>query len=314
MRFYKVKIILLASFLVVGFLGTPARAESIQLVVAADHTTGYNRALFKHWIDADKDGCNTRVEVLIDEAVTKPKVGSKCTLTGGKWLSAYDGVEVTSATKLDVDHMVPLAEAWRSGAWKWSSSQRQAYANDLSDSRALIAVTLSTNRSKGDKDPALWMPSIDQCTYTQNWISIKFKYSLTVDAKEATKLNLLINSCGLGIPNTPIPTPTVSATPTITPTVTPTPVVTPTVTPTPVVTPTVTPTPVVTPSSIPTPTPTVSTAPVSTPTPTPVENNNSLIVTPGAFCAPAGASGVSRTGVSYTCKTSPTDTRNRWRQ
>jgi hypothetical protein len=81
MRFYKAKIILISSLLVVGFLGTPAQAESLQLVIAADHSTGYNRALFKHWIDADKDGCNTRAEVLIEEAVTKPKVGAKCTLT-----------------------------------------------------------------------------------------------------------------------------------------------------------------------------------------------------------------------------------------
>ena len=302
MRFYKAKIILITSFLVVGLLNTPARANTLGLVTAADKATGYSRALFKHWIDADKDGCNTRAEVLIEEAVTKPKVGSKCALTGGKWFSAYDGVEVTSASKLDVDHMVPLAEAWRSGAWKWSAAQRQAYANDLSDARALIAVTLSTNRSKGDKDPALWMPAKEQCTYTVNWISIKVKYSLTVDTKEATKLNTLIDACGLGITSTPTPTPTVSSTPTVTPT------------PTVSATPTITPTPVITPSATPTPTPTVSTAPVNTPTPAPVENNNSLIVTPGAFCAPAGATGISRTGVSYTCKTSPTDTRNRWRQ
>jgi len=310
MRFYKAKIILISSFLVVGFLGTPAQAESMQLVVAADHTTGYNRALFKHWIDADKNGCNTRAEVLIEEAITKPKVGAKCTLTGGKWLSAYDGKSVSKASDLDVDHMVPLAEAWRSGAWKWSSAKRQAYANDLDDARALIAVTLSTNRSKGDKDPALWMPSIDQCTYTQNWISIKFKYSLTVDAKEAIKLNSLINSCGFGVSNTPAPAPTPTPIDSATPTVTPTP----TVSATPTITPTVSPTPVVTPSAIPTPTPTVSTAPVITPTPTPVESSSSLIVTPGAFCAPAGATGVSKSGVSYTCKTSSTDTRNRWRQ
>ena len=256
MRFYKAKIILISSFLVVGFLGTPAQAESIQLVVAADHTTGYNRALFKHWIDADKDGCNTRAEVLIEEAVTKPKVGTKCVLTGGKWLSAYDGKSVSKASDLDVDHMVPLAEAWRSGAWKWSSAQRQAYANDLEDSRALIAVTLSTNRSKGDKDPALWMPAKEQCTYVENWVAIKLKYSLTVDTKEATKLNTLIDSCGLSVSRTP--------TPTLTPTV--------------------------------------------------VASNSSLIVSPGAFCSPAGAIGKSTSGVTYTCKISPTDTRNRWRQ
>jgi len=242
--------------LVVGFLGTPAQAESLQLVIAADHSTGYNRALFKHWIDADKDGCNTRAEVLIEEAVTKPKVGAKCLLTGGKWLSAYDGKSVSKSSDLDVDHMVPLAEAWRSGAWNWSSAKRQAYANDLEDSRALIAVTLSTNRSKGDKDPALWMPAKEQCSYVENWIAIKVKYSLTVDAKEATKLNTLTNSCGLSVSSTPIPTLT----------------------------------------------------------PTAVASNSSLIVSPGAFCSPAGATGKSTSGVTYTCKTSPTDTRNRWRQ
>ena len=282
--------------MLVGLVNPPASASTLGLITSADKTTGYNRVLFNHWIDADKDGCDTRAEVLIEEAITKPKVGSKCALTGGKWFSAYDGVEVTSASKLDVDHMVPLAEAWRSGAWKWSAAQRQAYANDLSDARALIAVTLSTNRSKGDKDPSLWLPAKEQCTYTENWIAIKVKYSLTVDAKEATKLNSLVNACSLGTSATPTPTPMVSATPT---------------TP---ATPVVTSIPVNTPSVTPTPTPTVSTAPVITPTPSPVATSNSLIVTPGAFCAPAGAIGKSTSGVSYTCKTSPTDTRNRWRQ
>jgi hypothetical protein len=296
MRFYKAKIILITSIMLVGLVNPPASASTLGLITSADKTTGYNRVLFNHWIDADKDGCDTRAEVLIEEAITKPKVGSKCALTGGKWFSAYDGVEVTSASKLDVDHMVPLAEAWRSGAWKWSAAQRQAYANDLSDARALIAVTLSTNRSKGDKDPSLWLPAKEQCTYTENWIAIKVKYSLTVDAKEATKLNSLVNACSLGTSATPTPTPMVSATPT---------------TP---ATPVVTSIPVNTPSVTPTPTPTVSTAPVITPTPSPVATSNSLIVTPGAFCAPAGAIGKSTSGVSYTCKTSPTDTRNRWRQ
>jgi len=266
MRFYKAKIFLIASLILAGQLNFPASASTLQLVVAEDKTTGYNRSLFKHWIDADKDGCDTRAEVLIEEAVTKPKVGTKCLLTGGKWLSVYDGKSVSKSSDLDIDHMVPLAEAWRSGAWKWSSAQRQAYANDLEDSRALIAVTLSTNRSKGDKDPALWMPAKEQCSYVENWIAVKVKYSLTVDAKEATKLNTLIDSCGLSVTSTPSPTSTVSPTNEI------------------------------------------------IPTPTPVVSDSSLLVNPGAFCSPLGAIGKSTSGVTYTCKTSPTDTRNRWRQ
>lgn len=257
MRFYKAKIILLTSVLVVGFLGTPARADSLQLEVAEDRTTGYNRTLFKHWIDADKDGCDTRAEVLLEEAVTKPKVGAKCKLSGGKWLSSYDGKTITNASQLDVDHLVPLAEAWRSGAWKWTPAQRQAYANDLEDSRALIAVTLSSNRSKGDKDPSKWMPANGQCNYAENWVAIKTKYALTFDEIEASKLVRIIEGCGLNatainqlsIPDAP------------------------------------------------------------TPSPTPVS-----IVTPGAFCSPAGAIGKSTSGVTYTCNTSPTDSRNRWRQ
>lgn len=302
MRFYKAKIILIASFLVVGFLGTPAQAESIQLVVAAEHATGYNRALFKHWIDADKDGCDTRAEVLIEEAITKPKIGTKCKLTGGKWFSTYDGKTVANASLLDVDHLVPLAEAWRSGAWKWSTAQRQAYANDLDDKRSLIAVTLSTNRSKGDKDPSLWMPSVDKCVYLVNWIIVKWRYSLTTDLAESNAITKISQDCfGESIVRLP---------PNISKVIEDSSSATATATPTPVVTPT----PVSTPSATPTPTPTVSTAPVNTPIPTPVENNNSLIVTPGAFCAPAGAIGNSKTGVLYTCKTSPTDSRNRWRQ
>jgi hypothetical protein len=175
-----------------------SQISKFNLETSSDRTTGYSRASFKHWIDSDKDGCNTRAEVLIEEAVVKPKVGSKCKLTGGEWISAYDGKRVSNASQLDVDHLVPLAEAWRSGAWKWSSAKRQAYANDLDDARALIAVTLSSNRSKGDKDPALWMPVKEQCAYAENWIAIKIKYSLTVDINEAMKLNSLIDSCGLG--------------------------------------------------------------------------------------------------------------------
>jgi hypothetical protein len=237
-------------------------AGTHNLAVAQDKATGYKRTAFKHWIDADKNGCNTRAEVLIEEAIEKPKVGPKCKLTGGKWISSYDGKTLTNASQLDVDHMVPLAEAWRSGAWKWTPTQRQTFANDLENSEALIAVTATTNRSKGDKDPSLWMPAKDQCLYVKNWISIKIKYSLTADTQEAEKLNSLVSTCGLDGTTEIASVPEVAA----------------------------------------------------TPTPSAEPSVSVKIVTPGAFCAPAGATGVSKTGVSYTCKTSSTDTRNRWRQ
>ena len=195
MRKFWVIVLTLFTSLLVSLPQSSVSASTHQLVVAEDKKTGYKRSAFKHWIDADKNGCNTRAEVLIEEAIEKPMIGPRCKLTGGKWFSAYDGKSTTKATQLDVDHMVPLAEAWRSGAWKWTAVQRQAYANDLDNSEALIAVTAATNRSKGDKDPSLWMPANDQCTYIQNWISIKTKYSLTVDTLEAEAINSLLGTC-----------------------------------------------------------------------------------------------------------------------
>jgi hypothetical protein len=197
MRKFLVVVLTFFTSLLVSLLQSSVSASTHLLVVAEDKTTGYKRTSFKHWIDADRNGCNTRAEVLIEEAIVKPKIGPKCKLTGGKWLSAYDGKTITNASQLDVDHMVPLAEAWRSGAWKWTAAQRQAFANDLDNSEALIAVTASTNRSKGDKDPSLWMPAKDHCTYIQNWISIKVKYSLSIDIEEADALNSITNSCNL---------------------------------------------------------------------------------------------------------------------
>ena len=195
MKTLQIRVLALISIFLMASSPVPVSASTLQLVVAEDKTSGYNRSAFKHWIDSDKDGCNTRAEVLIDEAIVKPKIGPKCKLTGGEWVSAYDGKKVTNASQLDVDHLVPLAEAWRSGAWKWTPMQRQVFANDLEDSRALIAVSLSTNRSKGDKDPALWMPSIDKCVYIMNWVTIKWRYSLTVDVKELASIEKISQEC-----------------------------------------------------------------------------------------------------------------------
>ena len=208
----------------------PAQAESFELAIATDFESGYERALFKLWIDADSDGCNTREEVLIEEAIIKPKIGKSCTLTGGTWLSPYDGVKTTKASALDIDHLVPLSEAWRSGAWAWSTEQRQSFANDLEDERALIAVSLGQNRSKGDKDPAQWLPPKGVCTYIADWIAIKARYQLSVDPVEATFLRTKVKSCKSSAVAVVF---TKKVTKKITPTQTTTTISTPTPTPTP---------------------------------------------------------------------------------
>ena len=174
-----------------------AQAFDLPLTIAADQLSGYERTLFNHWIDADKDKCDTRKEVLIQEAVVAPKLSSGCVFNGGKWISSYDGLATSDSSTLDIDHLVPRAEAWRSGAWKWSPAQREAFANDLTDSRALVAVTASLNRQKSDQDPSTWLPPVDKCAYVSNWIAIKVRYSLTVDTAEANALTTLVASCNI---------------------------------------------------------------------------------------------------------------------
>ncbi|MGW7244648.1 HNH endonuclease family protein [Streptomyces sp. NPDC054804] len=175
----------------------PVRDALAALPVADESRAGYSRDKFRHWTDADKNGCNTRAEVLLEEAVTAPEVGAKCALTGGSWYSPYDDRYLDSASKLDVDHLVPLAEAWDSGAFACTAKQREAYANDLDDSRALIAVSAASNRSKADKDPTDWLPPSDgyRCTYVTDWVTDKTRYQLSIDPAEQAALTERLDAC-----------------------------------------------------------------------------------------------------------------------
>ncbi|MFF9795289.1 MULTISPECIES: HNH endonuclease family protein [Streptomyces] len=170
-------------------------ADAVGLVKVTDEDRpGYTRSKFKHWNAGDdkSDGCNTRNEVLLAEAVVAPVVKAGCKLTGGTWISYYDGQEVTSASSLDIDHMVPLAEAWDSGASAWTAARREAYANDQSSAVSLVAVTARSNRQKSDQDPADWMPSSPeaQCRYVGEWVSTKLRWQLTADARELEALQI----------------------------------------------------------------------------------------------------------------------------
>jgi hypothetical protein len=165
------------------------------LPVAGEVRTGYDRTLFNHWIDADGDGCNTRNEVLIAEADDPVTVGSGCSLSGGRWFSYYDRVSWTSTSDVDIDDMVPLAEAWDSGARSWTSAQREAYANDLGDSRSLVGVTDNVNQTKGDQDPATWMPQYDACRYLREFVAVKIRWRLTVDSAEKSAIQSLASGC-----------------------------------------------------------------------------------------------------------------------
>jgi len=181
---------------------TPITAKALltRVATAADNGAGYNRLAWKHWIDADHDRCDTRKEVLAAESVVKPRLSSTCTVTG-RWYSYYDGKTWTKPAHVDTDHVVPLAEAWRSGAknQKWTAARRQAYANDLGYAYSLQAVTDNVNQSKGDRDPAQWLPprAAARCTYAVRWSAIKYRWHLTMDRTEKAAVGrLLSGSCG----------------------------------------------------------------------------------------------------------------------
>lgn len=157
-------------------------------------STGYSRDKFPHWITISGT-CNTRETVLKRDGVNV-QTDSSCAAVSGTWHSPYDGATWTQASDLDIDHMVPLAEAWRSGASSWTTSRRQSFANDLSSSQ-LWAVTDNLNQAKGDQDPAEWTPPLAsfRCMYARSWIDVKYRYGLTVDSAEKSALNGLLGTC-----------------------------------------------------------------------------------------------------------------------
>ena len=168
-----------------------------QLEIKAESSLDYDRDLFRHWVDTDGDGCNARREVLIAEAIVAPTIGARCELIGGQWYSAFDGVTTEDDSSFDVDHMVPLKEAWQSGAHAWSSSRREAFANDLDLPESLIAVSASSNRSKSDRDPADWLPPLAsfRCQYLEDWLQVKVKWELSVDPREFQAMRDVLLVC-----------------------------------------------------------------------------------------------------------------------
>jgi hypothetical protein len=199
---------LVAVLLLVAALASPVSAAAGDMVstksllagltVSGEHSAGYERGLFPLWDAAGPPGCDTRDEVLITEATRAPTVGTGCKLTGGKWLSRYDDVTVTDPSQLDIDHLVPLAEAWQSGAYAWTTATRERYANDLGYPADLVAVTAHANRSKGDDEPSAYLPpekSFD-CRYEAWWVAVKWRWHLSVDSAEKSWLSRHLARCG----------------------------------------------------------------------------------------------------------------------
>jgi len=179
-----------------GALADQLAALQIQVEDTGAH---YKR---EDWLEdwARTGECTTR-ETVLQQQGQNVVVNGKCAPTSGQWVSPYDGVTVTDPSELDIDHVVPLAEVARSGPvvdgrrqrpGDWPVEQRHAYANDI---EGLIAVTASSNRSKGDDDPARWMPDQDHCGYIARWLHMKTKYQLSVDQAEHDAIASVISTC-----------------------------------------------------------------------------------------------------------------------
>ena len=166
--------------------------------IAAD-LLKYDRGDWKHWIDEDRDCQNTRHEVLIEESLKEVtfKSAKQCQVATGEWLDPYTGDTVTDATKLDVDHMIPLKNAHDSGGWAWDKDKKAAYANEMGYSDHLIAVTASANRKKGARGPEEYKPANQDywCDYAIDWVQIKVDWELSATQEEWTALQKMLETC-----------------------------------------------------------------------------------------------------------------------
>ncbi|MFY0408265.1 HNH endonuclease family protein [Solicola sp. PLA-1-18] len=179
---------------------TPPSASSARTSLAAltvrapANESSYDRDEFRHWI-TQSGTCDTRETVLKRDG-DGVAVDSSCQPTRGTWSSVYDGATVADSSDVDIDHMVPLSEAWQSGANAWTDARRETFANDLQHAQ-LLAVTASSNRSKGDRDPAEWKPTRTAawCLYARQWVDVKRVYGLSVDSAEKTALGTMLDRC-----------------------------------------------------------------------------------------------------------------------
>lgn len=177
----------------------PSESEARSLlaglrVAASGSMTGYSRDRFPHW-NTVSGTCNVR-EVVLQRDGTGVRTDSSCAAVAGRWYSPYEGGTYPAASGIDIDHLVPLANAGRSGASTWTEGRRNAFANDL-DGLQLLAVKDTVNSAKGDQSPDQWKPPLASfhCTYAKSWIDVKSYWGLSLTSTEKSALGGMINTC-----------------------------------------------------------------------------------------------------------------------
>ena len=161
---------------------------------------GYDREDFPHWSDAQEFGwrvsdssCDVREAALIRDG-KDVVVGQGCDVESGRWRDPYTTRAYTDPLDIDIDHLVPLANAHRSGASEWDEARRERYANDPGN---LLSVEDNANQEKGDKGPEAWKPPNRAiwCQYARRWIGVKSGYDLTINPQEKAALKEMLSTC-----------------------------------------------------------------------------------------------------------------------
>ncbi|WLQ65964.1 HNH endonuclease family protein [Streptomyces sp. NBC_01201] len=161
--------------------------------------TGYARDEFgSAWIDTDRNGCGTRDDILAEQLDDVSRDADGCKVVSGVLdPDPYTGTRISferGRSKVDIDHLVALSDAWQKGAQKWSDAKRRAFANDPLN---LVAADSSTNRRKGDGDTATWLPPNKdyRCAYVAGQVSVKKKYGLWVTQAEQDAMKEVLTAC-----------------------------------------------------------------------------------------------------------------------
>jgi len=166
---------------------------------------GYSREKFPHWSNAqaygwtlpadtpDPGSCDARDAALIRDGRDEV-VRDGCYVESGRWFDPYTGSTYYQPSDIDVDHVVPLANAWRSGAASWTTARKERFANIPP---GLLSVEDNANASKGDKGPEAWKPprTAYHCVYAKKWINIKHHWALSVTRAERSTLKQMLSTC-----------------------------------------------------------------------------------------------------------------------
>ncbi|KAK6346054.1 hypothetical protein TWF730_010387 [Orbilia blumenaviensis] len=175
--------------------GDDAKSKLEKLTVSPPNPgAGYDRKLFPHW-KMQHGECNTREEILKRDG-TGVVVDAKCASTSGTWVCPYTGLPYYQASDIDIDHMVPLKNAWISGASNWTTERRGEFANDMKNPQ-LWATKDSVNQAKSDSSPDKWKPPLETfyCSYASAWVEVKSVWGLTITEAEKAALQGMLNTC-----------------------------------------------------------------------------------------------------------------------